>query len=100
MPPRVQTNGCTAYALAVKIVSALNATKVLQNMVAKLTFVFRFLDHLGDHGLHDRNVAVQSASNEACEESHPVALGQTEYQAGDGYATESNENNRLAAILV
>ena len=100
MPPRVQTNGCTAYALAVMIVSVLNATNFLQYMVANLTFVFRFLDHLSDHGLHDRNIAVQSASNEACEESHPVALGQTEYQAGDGDTTESNENNRLATILI
>ena len=100
MPPRVQTNGCTAYALAVRIVSALNATKFFQCLVAKLTFVFRLLDHLSDHGLHDRDIAVQSASDETCEKSHPVALGQTKYQAGDGDATESNENNRLATILI
>jgi hypothetical protein len=69
-------------------------------MVAKLTFVFRLLDHLSNHGLHDRNVAVQSASNETGKESDPVGLGQTKYQAGDGDTTESNENNRLATILI
>ena len=69
-------------------------------MVAKLTFVFRLLDHLSDHGLHDRDIAVQSTSNKSSEKSHPVALGQTEYQAGDGDTAESDENNRLATILI
>jgi len=102
IPPRVQTNGCTAYALAVRIVSVLNATNFffLQHRVAKLTFVFRLLDHLSDHGLHDRDVAVEGTSNETSQESHPVALGHTEYQAGDGDTTETNENNRLATILI
>lgn len=101
MPPRVQTKGCTAYALAVRAVSHLNATANFpQCVVAILTFVFRLLDHLSNHGLHDRNVAIQSTSNETGQESHPVAFGQTEDQAGNGDATKTDENNRLAAVLI
>lgn len=66
----------------------------------KFTFVLGLLDHLSNHGLHDSNIAVESTSNEASEQSNPVAFGETEDQTRDGNATESDENNRLPAISV
>lgn len=62
--------------------------------------MLRLLDHLGDHGLHHADIAVQRASNQPGQQRDPEALGEPEDEARDGDTAQAGEDNGLAAIAI
>lgn len=95
MPPKVQTKGCVAYALAVHDKLQFNPSPILI-----LTLMCRVLDHFLHHGLHDGNIAVQGTANKSRKQSDPVRLGETKGKAAQRNARQANQRHGLPTVNI
>ena len=64
------------------------------------TLVGRVGHDLGDHGLHDGDVAVEGAPDESGQDGDPVRLGHAEHDAAHGHASQADQGHGLPAVDV
>ncbi|KAI6774238.1 hypothetical protein HG531_001087 [Fusarium graminearum] len=77
-----------------------HGNKVGEKLQIKLTLMLGQFHHLGNHGLHDRDIAVESTADKSCQKGNPVGLGEAKDKTGDGDTDESKQDDRFAANAI
>ena len=65
-----------------------------------LTLVSWVLDHLSNHGLHNGNVSVESATNKSRKQRDPEGTSHAEDDARHGNTSQANQRDRFPAVDV
>jgi hypothetical protein len=63
-----------------------------------LTLVGWVLDHLSNHCLHNRDIAVQGTTNESSKQRNPEGACHSKDDTREGHTGQTNQRNRFPTV--